>query len=139
MQLKKIKPIAPDGEFLTKHERIEKHLIEKYDMRYNLVKGCLEYKMGEVWCRMKDRTINSISRELEHTRFKNEKDNWENLSCSPNKLFSLLDSDLTEEEDPIKGYLNSLVAKKNGSIQKFANCINLAKWYSKDELLYVEK
>jgi hypothetical protein len=107
MALHKIKPIAPDGEFLNKNERIEKHLMDNYEMRYNLVKGCLEYREKGIWSRMRDRTINSISRALEKTRFKNEKDNWEHLSCTPNKLFSLLDSDLTTEVDPIKEYLDN--------------------------------
>jgi predicted P-loop ATPase len=138
MALHKIKPIAPDGEFLNKNERIEKHLMDNYEMRYNLVKGCLEYREKGIWSRMRDRTINSISRALEKTRFKNEKDNWEHLSCTPNKLFSLLDSDLTTEVDPIKEYLTNLKPSENGSIARFASCIKVADWYSESERKYVE-
>ncbi len=138
MEIRDLNPSAPDGERMNKDQRVENHLRANYTIRYNVVKGCLEYLVDKRWMRMKDRTINSISRELKNTRFKNSQDNWDNLATSPNKLFTLLDSDFTPEIDPVKQYLNGLSdVKDTGSIRRFTDCIKVASWYSSDEKEYL--
>ncbi len=143
MSLQIEKTIVPEDDFLTKGMRIEQYL-RKYRMRYNIVKGCLEWvdKTG-YWVRMTDRTINSLSRELRDVSYIEDYDKKGNpihktLERPPNMLLKDLESDYLHEIDPIKEYLQSLKPSITGAIAQFANVFTVASWYSDYELSYVE-
>ncbi len=142
MSMEMVKTLPADDVYLTKGMRIEKYL-QKYQMRYNVVKGCLEKMLNGLWQRMTDRTINSLSRELRDVTYvwgtdqKTGEPIIKTLEINPNALLKNLESDYLKESDPIKDYLLQLDVSSAGEMRKFTDCFKVASWYGPKELEYI--
>lgn len=142
MSMEMVKTLPADDVYLTKGMRIEKYL-QKYQMRYNVVKGCLEKVFKGIWERMTDRSINSLSRELRDVTYiagydkKTGEPIIKTLEINPNALLKNLESDYLKESDPIKDYLLQLDVSSAGEMRKFTDCFKVASWYGPKELEYI--
>ncbi|MDC6387538.1 VapE family protein [Maribacter sp. PR1] len=92
--------LPPLKDSFKEADPIETYLSRKYDFRFNLVKGSVEYKeKGETcYSGLTDRTVNSFVRELK----------IEGLKIHKNKLVDLLESDFSPEFHPMVEYLTEL-------------------------------
>lgn len=78
----------------------EEYLNEKYDFRFNIITGKVEFKKKAetTFSEMRDYDDNSLYRELQRNHIK----------CSLHNLRMLLRSDFVEKHDPFTNYLDSL-------------------------------
>tara|TARA_R110001599_G_scaffold129074_2_gene303138 strand:- start:844 stop:2151 length:1308 start_codon:yes stop_codon:yes gene_type:complete len=143
MSMDIVRSMPADDEYLTKGMRIEQYL-QKYEMRYNIVKGCLERKNSGRWLRMTDRTVNSLARELRDVTYvagysKQGEPIIKTLEINPNSLLKNLESDYLRETDPIKDYLLQLEVNNvsSGEIRKFTDVFEVADWYGPKEKKYI--
>lgn len=92
--------LAPLNDTFNEADPIEAYLSRKYDFRFNLVKGSVEYKkkVETTYSGLTDRTVNSFVRELK----------IEGLKIHKNKLVDLLESDFSPEFHPMVDYLTGL-------------------------------
>ena len=83
-------------------DKIENFLSERYELRYNIVTGKLEYKTQdeENFHPITDYRENSFLRELKKA----------NLKCNSNTLRTILNSDFCQVYNPFDAYFNSLPA-----------------------------
>jgi len=98
-------------------DRLENFLNNRYNFRYNVVSGKLEYKTvkATLWKPVTDFVENSILREILKAKVK----------CNINTLRNLLRSDFCEEFDPFKTYFDNLPNNKEETdyITELANTI----------------
>jgi predicted P-loop ATPase len=146
--------VAPDDEKnLTKGQRIEKWLIERYDFRYNEVKAKTEWRKKDTknhFEAIRDYDVNDLARALRDTWYWNikqeagedgetkEKKSKAYLNTSTANLMQILESSFAPKKDPIKEYLNHLPYHhySGNAIQSLADTIKLASWYSAEERQY---
>ncbi|HLV50344.1 MAG TPA: VapE domain-containing protein, partial [Flavobacterium sp.] len=102
-------------------DRLENFLNNRYNFRYNVVSGKLEYKTvkATLWKPVTDFVENSILREILKAKVK----------CNINTLRNLLRSDFCEEFDPFKTYFDNLPNNKDETdyITELANTITTTK------------
>lgn len=102
-------------------DRLEMFLNKRYDFRYNIVTGRLEYKTirAERWKPITDFVENSILREILKAKVK----------CNINMLRNLLHSDYCSRYDPFKEYLDNLKKVKTDEdyIIQLANTVRTTK------------
>lgn len=98
-------------------DRLENFLNFRYNFRYNVVTGKMEYKSvkSKAWKPITDFVENSILREILNAKVK----------CNINTLRNLLHSDYCQQYDPFKEYFDSLVNNENDFdyITELANTI----------------
>lgn len=109
-------------------DRLENFLNFRYNFRYNIVSGKLEYKtlsvgknsspsgrLGGAWKPVTDFVENSFLREILKAKVK----------CNINTLRNLLHSDYCQQYDPFKDYFDTLVNNENqfDYITQLANTI----------------
>jgi hypothetical protein len=80
--------------------RVESHLNDLYEFRYNVVTGSLEMKRrnDEIYRDVEDYDMGSIYREMQHKE----------INFSLDKLHTLLNSDFVQLYDPFKEYFEAL-------------------------------
>ncbi|WP_299176722.1 VapE domain-containing protein [uncultured Chryseobacterium sp.] len=102
-------------------DRLENFLNYRYNFRYNVVTGKMEYKTikATIWKPITDFVENSILREILKAKVK----------CNINTLRNLLRSDFCEQHDPFQEYFNHLpVANaEQDYINDLANTITTTK------------
>lgn len=102
-------------------DRLENFLNYRYNFRYNVVTGKMEYKTikSTIWKPITDFVENSILREILKAKVK----------CNINTLRNLLRSDFCEQHDPFKEYFDHLpVANaEQDYINDLANTITTTK------------
>lgn len=102
-------------------DRLENFLNDRYDFRYNVVSGKLEYKTVKaiLWKPVTDFVENSILREILKAKVK----------CNINTLRNLLRSDFCEQFDPFKAYFDNLPDNEDEAdyITELANTITTTK------------
>lgn len=149
-----VQTIAPDDEKnLTKGQRIEKWLLERYDFRYNEIKSKTEWRPKNTqnhFVAITDYDVNDLARELRDTWYWNvkqemgedgetkEKKTKAYLNTSTGNLMQILESSFSPKKDPIKEYLRSLPANNytGNAIDQVAATVKLAPWYSPQERDY---
>ena len=119
-----LQAVAPDDEKnLTKGQRIEKWLLERYEFRYNEVKAKTEWRKKDTknhFEAIRDYDVNDLARALRDTWYWNikvetdaegetkEKKSKAYLNTSTANLMQILESSFAPKKDPIKEYLNHL-------------------------------
>lgn len=149
--------LPPDDEKnLTKGQRIEQWLKERYEFRYNIVKTKTEWRpIGSQhhWQPITDYDVNDLCRQLRDTWFwqikqevgedgeTKEKKTKAYLSTSTANVMQILESSFAPKVDPIKSYLQQLphAKYKGNAIDRLAETITLADWYSPEERQYWPK
>ena len=120
--------VTSDGNFSDDEEeqisyidKLENFLNKRYNFRYNIVLGKLEFKTirATKWKPMTDFTENSILREILKAKVK----------CSINSLRNLLHSDYCEMFDPFNIYFENLTENQDETdwIEKLADTITTTK------------
>lgn len=149
--------VAPDDEKnLTKGQRIEKWLTERYEFRYNEVKHKTEWRKKDTnahFVAIKDYDVNDLARALRDTWYWNikqeagedgetkEKKTKAYLNTSTANLMQILESSFAPKKDPIKEYLTNLPYNgyKGKGIETLAATVTLASWYSPEERSYWQR
>ncbi|MCW5514725.1 VapE domain-containing protein [Muriicola sp. Z0-33] len=92
--------LAPLKDSFKETDPIETYLLSKYEFRFNIVRGTVEYKkLGQThFLMLTDRMVNSLVRELK----------LEGHNIHKNKLVDLLQSDFSPEFHPMVEYLTEL-------------------------------
>ena len=113
----------------SKNERIEAHLQEKYDFRFNVIKSKPEYRVkgsGNSFQPITKFALNSFKRRI---------DVEVGLSTSVDNIRGILESDFSQRVHPVKEYFTQLPRSnpdENQYILQLAQTITLAnpeKWY----------
>ncbi|QOW10277.1 virulence-associated E family protein [Kaistella flava (ex Peng et al. 2021)] len=121
-------PKTTDGNFSDDEDeqpsyidKLENFLNNRYNFRYNIVLGKLEYKTlrASKWKHMTDFAENSLLREILKAKVK----------CSINSLRNLLHSDFCEIFDPFLNYFenNPDVSEETDWIEKLADTVTTTK------------
>jgi len=102
-------------------DRLESFLDYRYNFRYNIVTGKLEYKTikANIWKPITDFVENSILREILKAKVK----------CNINTLRNLLHSDYCQQYDPFRDYFQNLEANEDevDYINQLANTVKTTK------------
>lgn len=152
-ELDELQELAPDSEKqLTKGQRIERWLLERWQFRYNEVKNVSEYqRVGtKKWRSLDDYFLNSVKRqlrdewywEIEGTDDSGEpKRKKKYLNTSVAELQQTIESEFSPKQDVIKTFLNGLDYNNysGNAIEQLANTVKLANWYSDEEKKYWHK
>jgi len=146
-----VSSIAPNSEEnLTKGQRIEKWLHERWEFRYNEVKNVSEYRAKDKkqWHALDDYYLNSVKRQLRDTWYwKVESTDQESgdikkkkeyLRTSVAELQQTIESEFSPKVDVIKSYLRSLPYQNysGNAIESLANTVQLASWYTEKQREY---
>lgn len=146
-----LNPKAPDTEKdLTKGQRIEKWLTDRWEFRYNEVKHVSEYrkKDGKTWKPLDNFFLNSIKRELRDEWYWHIKGTDQDsgdvikekkyLSTTVGNLHETIESNFSPRIDVLKDYLQSLPYNgfQDGAIDALANTIQLADWCNETHKQY---
>jgi hypothetical protein len=150
-ELDELQSVAPDDEKnLTKGQRIEKWLRDKFEFRYNEVKNVSEYRPTgkKQWQGIDDYFLNSVKRELRDTWYWDiqgtdketgePKKKKEYLRTSVAELQQTIESEFSPKVDVIKSYLRSLPHQNysGNAIESLANTVQLASWYTEKQREY---
>ncbi len=102
-------------------DRLETFLDYRYNFRYNIVTGKLEYKTikANIWKPITDFVENSILREILKAKVK----------CNINTLRNLLHSDYCQQYDPFRDYFQNLETNEDevDYINQLANTVKTTK------------
>lgn len=149
-ELDELQELAPESEKqLTKGQRIERWLLERWQFRYNEVKNVSEYqRVGtKKWRSLDDYFLNSVKRqlrdqwywEIEGTDDSGEpKRKKKYLNTSVAELQQTIESEFSPKQDVIKTFLKGLSYDNysGNAIEQLANTVKLANWYSEEQAKY---
>lgn len=147
-ELDQLQAVAPaDEENLTKGQRIERWLLERWQFRYNEVKNVSEYRATgkKQWHALDDYFLNSVKRQLRDEWYwevvGTDKDTGEPkrkkqyLNTSVAELQQTIESEFSPKMDVIKSYLNQLPwqSYQGNAIEQLANTVKLPSWYTETQ------
>jgi predicted P-loop ATPase len=110
---------------LTKRQKTENWLSEKYFVRYNTIKYCVEFaritkSKNPVFSELTDRDMNTMLREIDANT---------DIAINGNLLYSVLTSAFAKDFNPINDYFESLnfkdaeLDKEYTEIEKLSDCV----------------
>ena len=114
------KDLAEQGYGQTTVSQAETFMTERYNFRYNVVTGRVEYRRkgeNDAFSILQDYDLNTICRQLEYSHIK----------ISTDRLYNLLRSDFSKPIDPFKEYYESLSSwdQKTDYIAQLAQSVQM--------------
>lgn len=136
---------------LTKGQRVEQWLLDRWEFRYNDVKNVSEYRKKDTkeWLALDDYFLNSCKRSLRDEYYFEYQENEEGetkkkkryLNTSVAELQQTIESSFSPRIDVIKHWLKNLHWQNydGNAIGQLIQTVNLASWYGPIETEYWRK